>query len=131
MLDEEQEDFDHDPNDTSIYTLGRISEYNVAIACLPEDQTETNSAAAVAVQMKSAFTAIQFGLMVGIGEGVPSMEADIQLGDVVVSRPYRVHGGIVQYDFGKATSSGFKQTGFLNTPLKSYLTQSQSCGLTT
>jgi hypothetical protein len=66
--------------------------------------------------MKSAFSSIRFGLMVGIGGGVLSSEADIRLGDVVVSRLYIAHGGIVQYDFGKAISSGFERTGFLNIP---------------
>ncbi|ERF70494.1 hypothetical protein EPUS_07350 [Endocarpon pusillum Z07020] len=116
MLDEEHDDFDHDANDTNIYTLGRIGEHNVVIACLPEGQPGTNSAAAVAVQMKSAFKSIRFGLMVGIGGGVPSVEADIRLGDVVVSKPHMMHGGVVQYDSGKATPSGFERTGFLNTP---------------
>jgi hypothetical protein len=32
--------------------------------------------------------------------GVPSDEADIRLGDVVISKPYMHHGGVVQYDFG-------------------------------
>ena len=72
MLDEEHEDSNRDPNDANIYTLGRIGEHNVVIACLPEDQTGTNSAAAVAIQMKSAFTSIRFGLMVGTGGGVPT-----------------------------------------------------------
>ena len=66
--------------------------------------------------MKSAFKSIRFGLMVGIGGGVPSEEADIRLGDVVVSRSHKTYGGVVQYDFGKATPSGFERTGFLNTP---------------
>jgi nucleoside phosphorylase len=70
----------------------------------------------VAVQMKSAFTSTRFGLMVGIGGGVPGEEADIRLGDVVVSKPHTVHGGVVQYDLGNATPSGFKRTGHLNTP---------------
>jgi nucleoside phosphorylase len=118
MLDEEHEYLDHDSNDPNIYVLGQIGEHNVVIACLPAGQTGTNSAAAVAVQMKSAFTSIRFGLMVGIGGGVPSMEADIQLGDVVVSSPHKQHGGVVQYDFGKATQSGFERAGFLNTPPK-------------
>src|SRR6266516_3447769 len=86
MLDEEYEALHHDAND-NIYTLGRICEHNVVMACLPAGQTGTNSAAAVAVQMKSVFTSIRFGLMVGIGGGVPSVE-DIRLGDVVVSRPH-------------------------------------------
>src|SRR2546421_942054 len=116
MLDEEHEGFDHNANDTNIYSLRRIGEHNVVIACLPEGQTGTNSAAAVAVQMKSAFRSIRFALIVGIGGGVPSEEADIRLGDVVVGRPHKVHGGVVQYDFGKATPSGFERTGFLNAP---------------
>jgi nucleoside phosphorylase len=53
--------------------------------------------------------------MAGIGGGVPSEEAGIRLGDVVTSRPHETHGGMVRYDFGKATPSGFKRTGFLNT----------------
>jgi hypothetical protein len=47
---------------------------------------------------------------------VPSGEADIRLVDVVVSKPHRVHGGVVQYDSGRATPSGFERTGSLNTP---------------
>ena len=54
--------------------------------------------------------------MVGIGGGVPIKQADIRLGDVVVSRPHQTHGGVVQYDFGKATASGFERTGNLNSP---------------
>ncbi|CAN9209820.1 unnamed protein product [Alternaria alternata] len=66
--------------------------------------------------MKSTFSSTRFGLMVGIGGGVPSEEADIRLGDVVVSKPHKTHGGVVQYDSGKATPSGFERTGALNTP---------------
>jgi nucleoside phosphorylase len=116
MLDEEHENVDYDVRDTNIYTFGRIGEHNVVIACLPDGQTGTNSAAAVAVQMKLTFMSIRFGLMVGIGGGVPTSNVDIRLGDVVVSRPDKVHGGVVQYDFGKAAPSGFERTGFLNTP---------------
>jgi nucleoside phosphorylase len=116
MLDEEHEKLHHDAHDTNIYTLGRISKHNVVIACLPEGQTGNNSAAAVALQMKSTFPLIRFGLIVGIGGGVPSDEADIRLGDVVISRPHKLHGGVVQYDCGKATPSGFERTGSLNTP---------------
>lgn len=74
------------------------------------------SAAAVAAQMKSTFPSIQFGLMVGVGGGVPSTDNDIRLGDVVVSRPDKGHGGVVQYDFGTNTPGGFQRTGFLNSP---------------
>jgi nucleoside phosphorylase len=115
MLDEEHDTLPSDAYDTNIYTYGRVGEHNVVIACLPEGQMGTNSAAAVAVQMKIAFPSTRFGLMVGIGGGVHSQEADIRLGDVVISKPHKVHGGVVQYDSGKATPSGFERTGLLNT----------------
>jgi nucleoside phosphorylase len=114
MPDEEHDTPLSDAHDTNIYTCGRISEHNIVIACPPEGQTGTNLAAAVAVQMNMAFLSTRFGLMVGIGGGVPSEVADIRLGDVVVSKPHKVHGGVVQYDSGKATPSGFERTGSLN-----------------
>lgn len=116
MLDEEHRPPKAEADDPNIYTCGRVGEHNVVIACLPEGQTGTNSAAAVAMRMKSAFPSTRFGLMVGIGGGVPSEEADIRLGDVVVSKPHKVHGGVVQYDFGKTTPGDFERTGLLNTP---------------
>jgi nucleoside phosphorylase len=94
MLDKEHLDIPQDRNDTNLYTLGRISGHNVIIVCLPAGQTCTNSAAAVAVQMKSKFVSIRFSLMVGIRGGVPSAESDIRLRDVVVSQPYMQHGGV-------------------------------------
>ena len=45
------------------------------------------SAATVGMQLLSSFHSIRFGLMVGIGGGVPSSNADIRLGDIVVSQP--------------------------------------------
>ncbi|RFU75824.1 purine and uridine phosphorylase [Trichoderma arundinaceum] len=116
MLDEEHPQLEQDANDTNLYTLGRIGDHNVVIACLPAGQMGTNCAAAVAMQMKAQFPLLRFGLMVGIGGGVPGEDADIRLGDVVVSWPQRGHGGVVQYDFGKSTPNGFERTGFLNTP---------------
>ncbi|ORY18335.1 nucleoside phosphorylase domain-containing protein [Clohesyomyces aquaticus] len=86
------------------------------IVCLPAGRIGNNPAAVVATQMKATFKGIRFGLMVGIGGGVPSAAADIRLGDVVVSQPDKTFGGVVQYDSGKATPSGFERTGSLNTP---------------
>jgi nucleoside phosphorylase len=116
MLDQEHNTPPYDAHDTNLYTCGWVGEHNVVIACLPDGQTGTNSAAAVAVQMKSTFSSTRFGLLVGIGGGVPSEEADVRLGDVVVSKPHKTHGGVVQYDWGKATVRGFERTGALNTP---------------
>src|SRR4051812_368346 len=103
MLDEEHGDLECDlsHNDENLYTLGSIGGHNVAIVCLPAGRIGNNPAAAVAAQMRATFKGIRFGLMVGIGGGVPSAEADIRLGDVVISQPHQTWGGVVQYDIGK------------------------------
>ncbi|KAF5252683.1 hypothetical protein FANTH_2310 [Fusarium anthophilum] len=117
ILDERYQDqLYQDPNDANIYTLGRIGDHGVVIACLPAGQLGTSSAAIIATRMKSTFTAIRFGLMVGIGGGVPSDEEDIRLGDVVISRPTKQNGGVVQYDMGKARPNICERTGSLNSP---------------
>ncbi|KAI9714257.1 MAG: hypothetical protein M1820_000216 [Bogoriella megaspora] len=116
MLDEQHEDLAQDENDNTVYSLGRIGQHNVVLACLPDGQIGTGSAAATAMQMVSTFRAIRFGLMVGIGGGVPTEKNDIRLGDIVVSRPTNNYGGVIQYDFGKSIPSGYEQTGSLNSP---------------
>ena len=94
----------------------RVGEYNIVIAYLPKGQMGTNLAVVVASQIRSAFILTQFGLIVGIRGGVLSKEVDIWLRDVVVSKLYKVHGGVIQYNSRKATLSGFKRIGCLNTP---------------
>ncbi|ERF71343.1 hypothetical protein EPUS_03498 [Endocarpon pusillum Z07020] len=107
-------------NDDNIYTLGSINapngEHNVVIASLPPGRYGTTPAAKAAMQMLSSFPAIKFGLMVGIGGGIPSNDNDIRLGDVVVSKPNGTFGGVRQYDCGKTTARGFKEYGALNSP---------------
>ncbi|KAI9927526.1 hypothetical protein MW887_003144 [Aspergillus wentii] len=115
MLDEVHEDIGRDENDNNIYSLGVLGGHNIVIVCLPAGLIGSNPAAAVAQQMKARFRSVRFGLMVGVGGGVPST-ADIRLGDVVVSQPHSGHGGVVQYDCGKTESTGFHRTGFLNCP---------------
>src|SRR6266516_4186959 len=114
MLDELHEPLQRDSQDQNTYTLGRIGLHNVVLACLPAGVTGTISAARVATQMLSSFKWLRFGLMVGIGGGVPSANDDIRLGDVVVSKPTATFGGVIQYDFGKTVQNGrFKRTGSL------------------
>ncbi|USP77054.1 hypothetical protein yc1106_04328 [Curvularia clavata] len=104
MLDEKHADFERDDyNDENLYALGSIGGHNVAIVCLPAGHIGNNPAVTVAMQMRAIFKEIRFGLMVGIGGGVPSVEEDVRLGDVVVSQPNETFSGVVQYDFGKAT----------------------------
>ncbi|KAF2994669.1 hypothetical protein E8E13_001284 [Curvularia kusanoi] len=118
MLDEEHPNLERDPddNDENLYALGSICGHNVVIVCLPAGRIGNNPAASVTTQLRATFKKIRFGLMVGIGGGVPSDEADIRLGDVVVSQPHGTFAGVVQYDAGKATTSGFERTGSLNSP---------------
>ena len=127
MLDERHDSLPQNSNDHNNYTLGRVGQHHVAIACLPAGVTGVTSAARVASQMRSTFTALRFGLMVGIGGGVPSEENDIRLGDVVVSQPTGTSGGVIQYDFGKTIQQGrFERTGSLNRPPDVLLTAAAS-----
>ncbi|KAH7060974.1 Pfs, NB-ARC and ankyrin domain protein [Paraphoma chrysanthemicola] len=118
MLDEKHENAIREvgDDDENVYCMGSVAGHNVVIVCLPAGHIGNNPAAAVATQMRTAFKGIRFGLMVGIGGGVPSAEADIRLGDVVVSQPQRRLGGVVQYDLGKATPDGLERIGALNSP---------------
>jgi len=55
--------------------------------------------------------------MVGIAGGVWSKKDDIRLGDIVVSQPTGLHGGVVQWDYGKKVAGGlFQRTGSLDKP---------------
>src|SRR3569833_1250680 len=98
MFDEEHEDLERDEYDNNLYSLGRIGDHNVVIVCLPSGSIGTNPAATVATQLRSTFRSVRFGLMVGIGGGVPGTEADIRLGGVVVSEPRQSYSEVVQYD---------------------------------
>jgi nucleoside phosphorylase len=103
--------------DQNSYEFGKIGVHNVVLVCLPSGVTGTISAAVVAAQMRSSFTEMRFGLMVGIGGGVPSKENDIRLGDVIVSRPTATCGGVIQYDSGRTVREGrFQRDGTLNRP---------------
>ncbi|KAL3475836.1 hypothetical protein BJX99DRAFT_270950 [Aspergillus californicus] len=123
MLDETHPQLSYPSTDQNAYTLGSIAGHNVVITCLPSGIYGTVSAATVLSQMLFTFPGIQFGMMVGIGGGVPSESNDIRLGDVVVSKPTGTCSGVVQYDYGKAVQGGrFEQTGSLNHPPQLLLT---------
>ncbi|PYH76158.1 putative G-protein beta WD-40 repeats-containing protein [Aspergillus uvarum CBS 121591] len=120
-----------DPHDSNSYVLGTIGDHNVVIACLPAETTGKVSAATVAKDMIRSFPAVRFGLMVGVGGGVPYFNAggsdhrteakeggdsedsdesdddpadtrDIRLGDVAISLHSKSSDAVVQYDFGKS-----------------------------
>ncbi|RYP43193.1 hypothetical protein DL768_010045 [Monosporascus sp. mg162] len=119
MLDQEHPDLPIPRNDHNAYTLGSIGKHNVVIACLPKGGIGNNSVAHVATQMIDTFPSIRFGLMVGIGGGIPPK---VRLGDVVVSTPVGTFPGVVQWDFGKAVDGGkFERTGSLDRSPKELL----------
>ena len=104
-------------HDGNAYTLGRIGEHHIVIACLPKGRYGIASAASVAKDMLRSFESIRVGLMVGIGGGAPSGKHDIRLGDIVVGCPINKEGGIIPYNFGKAIQDQeFVRTGSLNSP---------------
>ncbi|KAI9172737.1 Vegetative incompatibility protein [Paramyrothecium foliicola] len=123
MLDDIHPDLaQQDPADHNSYILGRVQAHNVVIACLPAGIHGTTTAATVAKDLLRTFKSIRFGLMVGIGGGVPSRSQDIRLGDIVVSQPNGTNGGLIQYDRGKTVQGGhFQRTGSLNAPPQSLL----------
>ncbi|KAF3277989.1 hypothetical protein TWF970_004869 [Orbilia oligospora] len=115
-----------DPRDKNNYTLGRIGQHYVVIACLPEGVYGMTAATSLITWMISSFRNIKFALIVGIGGGVPSVSHDIRLGDVVVSKPRGTSPGIVQYDFGKAVNGEIIANSSLDMPPKVLLTAMSS-----
>ncbi|KAL4938528.1 hypothetical protein BDV06DRAFT_231694 [Aspergillus oleicola] len=81
------------PRDTNTYTVGLIDEHDVVAACLLAGEYGLNAAASVASQMRMAFPAVDFCLLVGVAGG-----------DVVVGVPTGSRAGL------------FVGTGCLNGP---------------
>ncbi|OJJ08851.1 hypothetical protein ASPVEDRAFT_145102 [Aspergillus versicolor CBS 583.65] len=122
MLEEIHGSLAQPSTDHNCYTLGSIHCHNIVIACLPSGVYGTISATTVLAQMLPTFRSLKFGLMVGIGGGVPT-KADVRLGDVVVGIPSATSGGVIQYDHGKTLHSGrFERVGSSNKPPQVLLT---------
>ncbi|RAL09171.1 purine and uridine phosphorylase [Aspergillus homomorphus CBS 101889] len=101
MLDERHPDLPTDMSDNNTYIFGSIHSHNIVIVCLPVGVYVTTSAATIAI---------------------PS-QFDIRLGDVVVSKPTRDYGGIVQYDYRKTLNNNrAERVGMLNKPPSVLLT---------
>ena len=106
-------------SDKNSYTWGRSGKHNIVIASLPEGMYGTISAATTVTYLVSSLPHLRIGLLVGIGGGIawPDRDQDIRLGDVVVSCPDRISGGVIQYDIGKTEADGVRELkGSLNMP---------------
>ncbi|KAL7914207.1 nucleoside phosphorylase domain-containing protein [Trichoderma velutinum] len=101
LLDEEHEPLPSKDNDGNGYLLGKMAKHNVVIV-FPENYG-MNTVVQTVTNTIHTFPNIRFGLMVGVGGGVPKSpnsdpRKDIRLGDVVVSLPMNGHGGVLQYN---------------------------------
>ncbi|KAH8663560.1 nucleoside phosphorylase domain-containing protein [Tricladium varicosporioides] len=119
MLDEEHEGvFPARAGDDNDYIPGAIGGHNVVIVGLPKKSTGTVSAASLVSQMRQSFPKLRYGLMVGIGAGVPgrNLQPDVRLGDVVVGSPPDGSDdaqGVIGYELGKETVEGFVRKNWL------------------
>ncbi|GKT47769.1 uncharacterized protein ColSpa_07950 [Colletotrichum spaethianum] len=93
--DDDGDTYGKAPGDPNTYTTGRIGQYNVVLALLP-NMGKASGASAVA-SLRSSYTSLRLAILTGICGGVPSPGTDdeIILGDVVISRT------VVQYDYGR------------------------------
>ncbi|KAK1633648.1 ankyrin repeat protein [Colletotrichum phormii] len=126
MLDKEHPPLAKSPTDHNVYSLGSINGHNVVIAGL--HQPGNSPAATVVTQMRMTFPNLRFGLLVGVGGGVPvkTDQGPIRLGHVVVSKPAGGYSGALQYDHGKAEGGHFERTGALAPPPALLLSAAQA-----
>ncbi|KAK6342121.1 hypothetical protein TWF730_001599 [Orbilia blumenaviensis] len=107
LLDEEHAPLPRKQGDVNSYVLGRMGHHNIVIGFTGHGVYGTNAAANTVTNMLRTFPNIKFGLLVGVGGGVPAAAAernpykDVRLGDVVVSQPNKGNGAVIQYDMGK------------------------------
>ncbi|PWY90581.1 purine and uridine phosphorylase [Aspergillus sclerotioniger CBS 115572] len=107
MLDEEHPPLAQPLGDPNHYTLGRIATHNIVIVNLPI--TGNTSTAAAVAHMRRTFPSVRFGVLVGIGGGVPAVtdKGRIHLGDVVVGKPDMGTPGVVEYANFQEWSDGW------------------------
>ncbi|KIW28516.1 uncharacterized protein PV07_08175 [Cladophialophora immunda] len=122
MLDQEHARLPKREGDPNSYIFGEMGGRNVVIGYLPEGFQGIGAATAVATHMQRSFLSAKLRLLVGIGGGIPSTIHDIRLGDVVIGMPESEHGGVVQYDLGKESITGFIRKGHLDKPPQEWMT---------
>ncbi len=116
MLDEKHQTLPQSPEDCNSYILGSICGHNVVIA--RPDGPENYGARSSISMMRMTFSNVQFGLLVGIGGGVPvaTEEGMIRLGHVVVSNPSGHNSGIIEHDLRKAKHGRLEPTARFTPP---------------
>jgi nucleoside phosphorylase len=83
------------------YIRGSIENHNIVVMCLGVFGDPPPDVAAA--ELTRCFPCIQLGLLVGIGAGIPTRNADIRLGDVVVGTTH------IDLDFGRRYDGKFRR----------------------
>jgi hypothetical protein len=123
MLDRTHSPLPIPSTDSNAYQLSELNSHYIVIASLPNGIYGKVSAATVGSRIRSTFPQLQYRLMVGIRGGVPDKSHNIQLGNIVVSKPAGKHSRVIQYDYGKAIQDNqFEATRTLNKPPQVLLT---------
>ncbi|KAF3067879.1 hypothetical protein CFAM422_008541 [Trichoderma lentiforme] len=98
--DDDDESYGRARGDMGSYTNGRMGQYDVVLAVLPN--MGTVAAAGAAASFRSSYPNLQLAFLVGICGGVPKSDGnEIHLGDVIISK------SAVQYDLGKRYHEAF------------------------
>ncbi|EHK43571.1 hypothetical protein TRIATDRAFT_266978 [Trichoderma atroviride IMI 206040] len=102
--DEDGDQYGRAAGDTNHYTTGRMGNYSVVLALLP--QMGKAGAASAAASMRSSYTGVRLALLTGVCGSVPHVgqHEEIFLGDVIISKT------VFQYDFGWQLSDGLVTT---------------------
>ena len=83
--DEDGDQYGSAIGDPNTYTTGRIGNYDIVLALLPN--MGKVSAVAAAVSLRSSWSGLKLAILAGIYGGVPSLRTDeVLLGDVVISK---------------------------------------------
>ncbi|KAF4971868.1 hypothetical protein FZEAL_9725 [Fusarium zealandicum] len=100
--DENGDQYGRASKDPNTYTTGRIGNYSVVLALLP--QIGKANAASAAASMRSSYGGLRLCLLVGVCGGLPfPQNGEIWLGDVIISKT------VVQYDFGRQYPDKFSR----------------------
>ncbi|KAI0965920.1 purine and uridine phosphorylase [Xylaria arbuscula] len=92
--DEDGEQYGRAPGDLNTYTTGRIGNYNVVLALLPN--MGKAAAAGAAASFRSSYSRLKLAFLVGVCGGVPGTNSNgALLGDVAISKT------VIQFDFGR------------------------------
>jgi nucleoside phosphorylase len=124
MLDEEHPAPPYDTHyDENTYVCGTIKGHAVVVATCPQGETGNVNAGRLTGSLFKTFPNIRMAVLVGIGGGIPRLEApedpldDVHLGDVVVGWPGDGRPACVYHERGRSKVDGqFEMVGTMQNP---------------